>query len=85
MEDGDGVVEQVLYGRAHAFEVALCVVRQVGAARCAIDGLNPEPVVTKIGLKRRSRPGPVRSRHPIPHFPYQPCRACRNQQQRYPM
>ena len=20
-----------------------------------------------------------------PHFPYQPCRACRNQQQRYPM
>ncbi len=21
----------------------------------------------------------------IPHFPYQPCRACRNQQQRYPM
>ena len=21
----------------------------------------------------------------IPHFPYQPCRACRNQQQNYPM
>ena len=21
----------------------------------------------------------------IPHFPYQPCRACRNQQRNYPM
>ena len=24
-------------------------------------------------------------REDVPHFPYQPCRACRNQQQRYPM
>ena len=26
-----------------------------------------------------------RQRRIIPHFPYQPCRACRNQQRRYPM
>ena len=39
---------------------------------------------TAIVQRRRDDPGQQR-RHFTPHFPYQPCRACRNQQRNYPM
>ena len=68
-------------------------------SRCETGGRvnpNPPPAIITITLPRRDAadaapslstlpPMRVDSLYFSPHFPYQPCRACRNQQQNYPM
>ena len=45
--------------------------------------LSPPLVISNIGDLNQMNSGIYCA--PIPHFPYQPCRACRNQQRNYPM